>query len=370
MLLAGTLFFLYPQGLNAWISTLPLYLAGWVTPSGIPASRLLAALLFYEPLPLIFAAVTVIRMLKDKFLDDLRPQGILLFTLLWLVITLFLVLAYPSRQVADLIWVIVPMWVLASQELVKAASFKQMHPLSLAQACLIFILAGLIWITLESSLLTAGTNINLLGLRLIILLGIIAMGVLTTILVTWGWSWQVSRAGLTWGLIAILLVYTVSMLWGANQLRSHLPQELWFPPPATGQAKLLVRTIDDLSNWNAGFPGDIDILSTYDLPSIRWILRDYHQTRFLTDLPPGEQPSIIIGKATDDNPTLQAAYRGQDFAWSISPDWKGALPAQILRWFTSREAPLKTELLTLWARSDLFQGVTPKVQEPLYEQMK
>jgi hypothetical protein len=205
---------------------------------------------------------------------------------------------------------------------------------------------------------------------LIIVLGIVAMGVLTTILVAWGWSWEVSLTGLTWGLIAILLAYSTSLLWGATQLRPNLPQELWSPPPATGQAELLIRTIDDLSNWNEGFADEIDILSMVDLPSLRWALRNYHQIRFLADLPPDEQPAIIIGKVANDNPILNTAYRGQDFVWSISPGWQGALPEQVLRWFALREAPLQNELLILWARSDLFQGETTNPPEQLNEQIK
>jgi len=370
LLLAGTLFFRYPQGLSAWMEALSTYLAGWITPSGIPASRLLAALLFYEPLPLIFAAITIVRILMVNVLDDQRPSRFLIFLALWVVSALLFVLAYPSRQVADLIWVIVPLWALASIELAKAVSFKRVHPLSLAQACLIFLLAGLIWITLGSTLLAVGSDTSWLGLRLIIVLGIVAMGVLTTILVAWGWSWEVSRTGLTWGLIAILFVYSTSLLWGATQLRPNLPQELWSTPPATGQAKLLMRTIDDLSNWNEGFAGEIDILSMVDLPSLRWALRNYHQTRFLADLPPNEQPAIIIGKVSNDNPTLNTAYRGQDFVWGISPGWQGALPEQVLRWFALREATLQNELLILWARSDLFQGEISNPPKQLNEQIK
>ena len=370
LLLAGTLFLRYPQGLSAWMEALPKYLAGWITPSGIPASRLLAALLFFEPLPLFFAAIAIVRILIAKVSDAQQPNRFIIFFALWVASALLLVLVYPSRQVADLIWVIVPLWAIASIELAKIVPFKRVHPLSLAQACLIFLLAGLIWITLGSTLLAVGSDTSWLGLRLIIVLGIVAMGVLTTILVAWGWSWEVSLTGLTWGLIAILLAYSTSLLWGATQLRPNLPQELWSPPPATGQAELLIRTIDDLSNWNEGFADEIDILSMVDLPSLRWALRNYHQIRFLADLPPDEQPAIIIGKVANDNPILNTAYRGQDFVWSISPGWQGALPEQVLRWFALREAPLQNELLIMWARSDLFQGETTNPPEQLNEQIK
>ena len=53
-LIVGTVFFRLPQGLGAWMGTLPDYLTGWVSASGIPSLRLLAALAVYQPLALIF----------------------------------------------------------------------------------------------------------------------------------------------------------------------------------------------------------------------------------------------------------------------------------------------------------------------------
>jgi hypothetical protein len=61
LLLAGTLFLRAPQGLGALVGTLPAYLTGWAQPSGVPALRLLAGLLFYQPLVLVFAVIGLAR---------------------------------------------------------------------------------------------------------------------------------------------------------------------------------------------------------------------------------------------------------------------------------------------------------------------
>ena len=61
ILLGGTMFLLSPNGLSAWLNALPEYLAGWVRPSGVPAGRLLFALLVYQPLAVLFGLVAVVR---------------------------------------------------------------------------------------------------------------------------------------------------------------------------------------------------------------------------------------------------------------------------------------------------------------------
>src|SRR5215204_4024185 len=41
LIFAGTLFFLAPNGLSAWVSSLPAYLIGWITPSAVTPGRIL-----------------------------------------------------------------------------------------------------------------------------------------------------------------------------------------------------------------------------------------------------------------------------------------------------------------------------------------
>ena len=61
ILLGGTMFLLSPNGLSAWLNALPVYLSGWLRPSGVPVGRLLFALLAYQPLALLFGLTAVVR---------------------------------------------------------------------------------------------------------------------------------------------------------------------------------------------------------------------------------------------------------------------------------------------------------------------
>jgi hypothetical protein len=185
---------------------------------------------------------------------------------------------------------------------------------------------------------------------------------LSTALVYMGWSWKAARNGLVWGLLAGLSLYLVSVMWGASQLRFNMPQELWGLPPATGQADLLQVTLDELALWQNGAVNTLDIQSTVDTPSLRWFLRNNPQVRYVSQIPVGEQPSILITEKGSEAPALEAAYRGQDFVWSIYPGWSGALPPDLLAWFTFRRAPLQLESIILWARNDLFPGKPAQAQ--------
>jgi hypothetical protein len=263
--------------------------------------------------------------------------------------------------VIDLVWVLVPLWLLASQELARHLPQGEISPASLGQATLIFILLALFWITLAGlSHLTPGAADT--GIRIGVMVGIIALSVLTTVLVALGWSWDVARKGLAWGWVVVLGIYGLSTLWGAAQLRPNQTYELWRTPPVTGQASLLLRTLGDLSEWHTGFRNTIDVVVSADSASFRWVLRDFPHARFVSEPEVGDLPAVIITRQEQDEPSLTASYRGQDFVWWIRPGWSGALPDNTAQWLVFRQAPLQTEYVILWARSDLFPGGTLEQQ--------
>ncbi|MFM8319268.1 MAG: hypothetical protein ACKOC5_00005, partial [Chloroflexota bacterium] len=154
-------------------------------------------------------------------------------------------------------------------------------------------------------------------------------------------------------------VYAVSALWSAAYLRPNQPGELWSMPPAPGQARLFSATVSELSNRFSGMPEQIDIVSTFDTPALRWALRDYPQARFSAGLDLDRRPSLVITRGESDLPALSDAYRGQDFAWWVQPAWSGLLPPSPIAWWTYRRAPTTNDTIILWARGDLFAGPQP-----------
>jgi hypothetical protein len=364
LLLVGTLFSRVPQGLGALAATLPAYFEGWTLASGVPAMRLPVALLVYQPLLIIFGLFGVLRVWR---IQD-PGSRFLKYVSLWGAFALLLALVYPARQVGDLVWVIVPLWALASYDLAhqftrlvgRAASL-----VSAGQAGLIFMLLIFAWLMLASlgNVRTVVTP-EVLQNALVLMVGALLMAGLTAALVALGWSWDISRQGLLWGVTASLALWTLSGVVGSTHLRQGAEQELWTQYPVITQDDLLLSTLGDLSAWQNGHRHTLDIVVLVDKPSLHWALRDFPQARFNSNLAPGEMPAAIIAHLGQETPTLTASYRGQDFAWQVYPDWQGILPDNLAQWLAFRAAPAQNSQILLWARDDIFPDGAQVSQEP------
>lgn len=361
LVLTGTLFLRLPQGLAGWLEIFPSYLSGWVHSSGISVSRLLAVLVFYQPLALLFGLIAIWRLFSRPIRADveaLLDEGHSFesrWIVFWFAFSLLLWVIYPGHQVSDLVWVLVPLWVLAAEQLSRYLPGSDGLWVSLSHGSVLLVLLALFWLTL-AGLAQAPLSAPGLGLRYSILGGILVLGILTTGLVSLGWSWDVARRGTVWGISAGLGLYVVSSMWGAAQVNPNQPQELWAPGPGTGQVTLMLQTLGDLSEWSTGFRQSIDVTAPQDIPSLKWALRDYADTRYVNSPSSTDQPSVVFTRESDQSPELAAAYRGQDFVWWVSPDWDGPLPLEWERWITYRQAPVQNVHLILWARTNLFPG--------------
>jgi hypothetical protein len=174
-------------------------------------------------------------------------------------------------------------------------------------------------------------------------------------LVGYGWSMDVAYQGSTWGLLIAFVFYTMSASLAAADLRTHPSQELWSPSPETIQAEALLNQMNDLSRWDKGVDGVLDVfVSGLDSPALHWALRDWNVTYSTAPTLTGT-PSFVIS-STDQlsTPELSKAYRGQEFVWRGYPDWNTYLPSDWLRWSMSHKVPEGQDKIILWTRSDIF----------------
>jgi hypothetical protein len=268
-----------------------------------------------------------------------------------------LLVLYPGRQVSGLIWVCIPLWGAASFELARSIPARKVNPVSIVFAGFVFVLCALLWNALiaPSQTLVLSGNAHL-EIRWALTAGVFAIAGLTLVLVGIGWSWTAASRGFVWGLSTALLVYTLSVAWGASQLRQNQAQELWYPPPGIGQAALMDSTLQDISNRFSGFPYEIQILSTIQSADMRWVLRKFKNTHYVPVLPLEDLPPVIITKVVENLPAREVTYRGQDFVWSSQTSWSDALPADFISWFAFRDSPPVNEYIILWVRGDLFPG--------------
>lgn len=396
ILLLGTYFFQVPQGLAGWFSGLADFLRGLIPPQmdAAPAGQILFTLMAYQPLALLFGLFGAFRILfapalqpAASFSDAGRPAYLQtalnrrytgLALVLWAGLALLLALLYPARQPGDLVWVIVPLWTLAALELSDFLPQRKVDWLAAGHAALIFIFLALFWFNLSAIGRAPGAGFDL---RAGVMLGTLALVILTTVLIGLGWSWETGLYGFTWGVGVSLLAYLISASWGVSQLRSSQPVELWTQGPGVLQADLLRSTLEEISVWNTGFPDQIEILAPDSSASLQWNLRSFTHARFVANPASGvwsegglqtvrqglnQGPPAVVITLTEDAPELAAGYRGQDFVYWVDRGWEGAAPQNLAGWITFRQAPLSQGSLYLWVRSDLFPdgaGETSRSQE-------
>jgi len=341
-LLASTLFMQYPGGIGGLGRAIESYLKGWAAFSGTPALQPLLAVIAYQPLAVVFAIIAAVR-------GWLQGEGIARWLSIWLVVVLLSSLLYPGRQVAEIAWGLIPLWVLAATEITRYLKVPQEKIPALALGGIVFVLSVLFWLMSMSPAPIDLTWIILVIVPLLILL--------TTVLVGLGWSWEAARSGSIWGLSTAAGLYIIAGMIGSSQLRFNRPEELWTPPPGTVQVRLLEDSLGELGLIQNGRNDWLDIVSTVDQPSLKWILKQYSNVRYISQLDL-ELPSPVIITSEDavDSSDLSRTmgYLGQDFVWSAKPGWSGALPPEWWKWVLTRQAPIQSESIVLWARSDFF----------------
>ena len=354
LLLVSTGFFRYPSELGAAAGVITGYLDGWSNPAGQRITLLLGSLAAYQFIPLIFGTGAVIR----GWLKKDRVQQALSIWLLGVALAVFL---YPSVHILDLIWLLPPLWMLAAMELARYIPYREKNIgwIAYAQMILIVVLFVFLWLNITNT--GAPTiDISFAQWRMLLIGIILLFGAISTIFIGLGWRWVDAVHGLVWGSILSLAAVMISFSFKVILPSQVGSQELWSTSPLTGQAELMVDTINELSVVHTGREDEIDIVSVEDAPSIRWALRDFHQVSFLNELGTEENPTILLTRLDDHDFQHSLAYRGQDFTWWRYPAWETGQQIDWVRWITLRETPESDGKLILWARGDLF----PDFEQP------
>jgi hypothetical protein len=350
-IIAGTLFFIVPNGLSAALASIPAYVNSWLTPSDVPVGRLFFSLLIYQPLGILLALIAIIRGWWTGS-SRIIPLSI------WFFVALLLAIFVLSRQVSDLSWALIPLWAVASLELARNVDIFVEERSEVAGV--VFLTAfvwtfawldfsGLVWLPVES---------NEYALRFWLLVGSLSLLVLSLLLVAAGWSIRVARIGGIWGLALAFGVLGIGGAFGAAGLRGMGHPELWWPENIPAQARLIQSTVNDVSEWGLGNDDAAPVMVVgVDSPALEWTLHE-HQVFVVNTLDTSSAPNFVITPLQDD-PALSSAYRGQDFIWRQTPLWNAATPKDWIRWISLREIPQTGEAIILWARDDLFLDSAP-----------
>ncbi|MBT3320993.1 MAG: hypothetical protein HN392_01780 [Anaerolineae bacterium] len=344
ILLFSTRLLLSPNGISAWLNSLTNYLSGWRFASGVPITHILFGLFTYYPLALLFGIISIWRALKEKNQHKI-------FLALWAAIALILTLIYPARQVSDLIWAGIPLWILSAIEIpryFRKPTYERNETLGVFALTIILLLFS--WLNLASASILPG-NPEFTSTHQYLLAASIGLLILSLSLIAIGWSVEIATLGGAWGIILGLTIYTLGTAWGATGLRTPKGIELWDNAPRVAQAGLLVDTVGQISTWGSGDAQSLNIVLTgVNSPALNWVLRN-HDLSEVAILDSSTTPDLVISPYTEDI-GLAASYRGQDFTWRKSPDW--LLMNSWPKWVILREVPESYEIIILWVRNDLF----------------
>jgi hypothetical protein len=357
MVIGGSLFFLSPNGLSAWLSALPEYLRGWAQPSGVSAGLILFSLVAYQPLGLILAVITIVRGWIQGSLRVMRLS-------LWMMVALLLALFYPAHQVTDLAWMLIPLWALAALELSHSSNvLPEERREVLGVAGLIILILVFIWFDFLALIQGQGASQEM-TLRTWLMIGSFFLVVVSILLVAVGWSIRVARFGAVLGVTAALSLYSVSALMGAAGLRV-MPEavELWGAGKGLPESDLLLSTVDQISDWsNNNIDSQPVTIAGIDSPALRWLLHD-HTLKVVSALDISTSPPIVITTDKAD-PALAAGYRGQSFVWRETPLWGQAHFSDLISWTSFHQIPVSKEMIIVWVRSDLFIDSKSSAPQP------
>ncbi|HIE24481.1 MAG TPA: hypothetical protein EYP74_00610 [Anaerolineales bacterium] len=344
LLLVSTRLLISPNGIGAFFNSIANYLQSWLSTSGVPFTHILLGLLVYYPFALFFGGIAIERAVKNKNHQNLTLA-------LWAGIAIALALIYPARQVSDLIWAGIPLWLLTATELsryFRLPTFERNETLGVF--ALTFTLLVFAWLNLAATGILPD-NIPFTTSHQILLAASIGLLILSLVLIAFGWSEEVAKLGGTWGITLGLAIYTLGTAWGSTGLRTPKGVEIWDSAPRVAQAGLLANTVEQISTWSRGDARSLEIVLTgIDSPALNWTLRN-HNLNEVAALDSSTAPDLLLTPYTDDV-GLADSYRGQSFTWRKTPDW--VLMNNLPKWIVLREMPETYERIILWARNDLF----------------
>jgi hypothetical protein len=356
LILLGSVFLMAPSAFSGTLTGVQEYIEGWFSrstePTFTPVLQMLIGLLAFAPLGIILGVTGFVRGIRKK---DNR----LLFLFTWWLVSIILTIIYPNRQVDDLALSMVPLWLGSAWLFADTLTFpKENKWMAAVFTVLCSLLLFFIWMKLASLLvLTPETADHQLAIAA--LLGATILIAFTSILIGWGWSWDVAKFGLAASILLVFAIFSLGMGRRASGWDNFQKADLLSSEPKIQESDIVVATIEDISLQNGGIKNAIDIsVVDFEKPSLKWLLRDFPNSKFVQVLAPGASPSLIITSA-EEIVQAPAEYRGQDFSWGTTTPWSLLSIKEWMQWLAFGDAFTQHESVILWARNDLFPLYTP-----------
>ena len=338
------------ESIGGWFS-------GWYSPGQMPAITSVLMLPIYDPLVFIFGLVGIYVAVRST-------DGIGRIVVAWFVAALFVTLIYLGRKPSDIVWVMLPLAILAAQQLAvlanRVAARKYWFEFFMLSCILILFFA------IDLMMLQAYVGGSKLGGVLsyfeprffpLIIIGSLIIAAMIVIFVGMGWDLDVSLDGTGTAAAIFLVLLTISSIWQLNFTKASA-MELWRPQATTTSMSTLNKTIKMISEISTGRGDALTLqINDADIPAdIAWAVRDL--ARFSGEQEMLTAPELILTLEDAPLTTFSGQYIGQSFVLGERWAWSGVLPPNFIYWWITREAPISQENWILMARADLVPGAT------------
>ena len=344
----GSFFFTQLSGLSAWAAALSEFFLAWKAPSGISLLKVLTALLIYNPMVILFGGLGTISAWRNN-----SQVGKLLS--IWAGISILLILIYPGRHTAELIWVVIPLWGGTAQEVFRLYRLSESKWYTNVLAALFGVLFALNWLTFTGMVFQVNDQRSAL-LHWGLIAASFALAFVAMTIVASEWSWSVAKKGASVGFVAILIVYSFAAMTQGAFLRPGDPRSLWTDGTGSGQMDILLDAISDISVAETGRWDSIEGAVYNPTSSMLWTLRELEKFQNFETFDSGNLAPVIITRDVQNLTIPTDLYRGQDFVLFTMPGWVGVLPDDWISWIAFRGGPIQKEHLILWVRSDIVSG--------------
>lgn len=347
LIVVGTGFFLAPANLSGIFAGLVVFVQGFA------AQR--TQLLYQIPLALVAYTVEALLLgVWGSVRAILVRDRLGIFLLVWWLVGLVFILLYPAGQAADILWVTLPLWLLTVRTMFFAWRLPEENRMIMVLTTLFVVVIFAFMLLIFRGLINTSLLANLRLNYVLALIGGSVLLVAVVLLVSFGWSQEVALSGLLVGLTIVFGVGLLALSVNSTGMASERSWELWNPQESQVTTTWLRDTIDDIEDWNTSGKGPVEIVvSGFDRPSLRWLLRDEASVAFVSGAVAQSQPGILI--TTDQEiPEIANSYRGQDLVWYRSALWPQMSATDYIGWLLTRDAPESTQNVIIWVRTDLM----------------
>jgi hypothetical protein len=199
-------------------------------------------------------------------------------------------------------------------------------------------------------------------ISLLLAIGVIALGVLVTVLFAAGWSKAAALRGATIAVGAVMLIGALSAGWRLSQTGADDPRELWTPAPTTANVRLMMQTIQDVSDRNVGSKQEAEIVVLNDPARndaegvLGWELRDFAKVEFVDALSPTVNAPIVITDESVSDPKLGSDYVGQKVAVFARPADAPVTLDSAANWWLFRAGAVEYARKVVWVRGDVLRN--------------